>query len=119
MSQWHSGPLQVVWDSAPIHRGQAVREYLRTADLGLRLVNLPGYGPDFNAGEAIRGWVREEATGNLCLGTKPAVQAKVSHFLASLANRQDEVRRRCNQESRRPCEIPSPIPAVRQMHIPP
>ena len=41
----------------------------------LRLVNLPGYSPDFNADEAIWGWAREEATGNLCLGTKAAVQS--------------------------------------------
>ena len=34
------------------------------------LFNLPGYSPDFNADEAVWGWAREEATGNLCLGTK-------------------------------------------------
>ena len=39
-------------------------------ELNLRLVNLPGYSPDFNADEAVWGWAREEATGNLCLGTK-------------------------------------------------
>ena len=33
------GPLSVVWDNAPTHRGEPVREYLRTPDLGLRLVN--------------------------------------------------------------------------------
>ena len=65
----HQGPLNVIWDNAPAHRGEAVREYLRTPGLGLRLVNLPGYSPDFNADEAIWGWAREEATGNLCLGT--------------------------------------------------
>ena len=36
-----------------------------------------------------------EATANLCLGTKPAVQARVSHFFAGLANRKAEVKRRC------------------------
>ena len=61
----HPGPLNVIWDNAPAHRGEAVRGYLRTP--GLRLVNLPGYSPDFNADEAIWGWAREEATGNLCL----------------------------------------------------
>ena len=25
----HPGPLQVIWDNAPAHRGEAVREYLR------------------------------------------------------------------------------------------
>ena len=55
----HSGPLNVIWDNAPAHRGEAMREYLRTPGLGMRLVNLPGYSPDFNADEAIWGWARE------------------------------------------------------------
>ena len=36
---------------------------------------LPGYSPDFNADEAGWGWVREEATGNLFLGSKALVQS--------------------------------------------
>ena len=91
----HPGQLNVVWDNAPAHRGEAVREYLRTPGLGLRLVNLPGYSPDFNADEAIWGWVREEATGNLCLGTKVLVREKVSGFLDGLASRKGKVKRRC------------------------
>ena len=82
-------------DSTSPRRGEAVREYLRTSGFGIRLVNLPGYSPDFNADEAIWGWVREEATGNLCLGTKALVQERVSNFLAELAFRKDEVKRRC------------------------
>ena len=69
-----------------------MREYLRTPGLGLRLVNLPGYSPDFNADEAIWGWAREEATGNLCLGTSAKVQERVGSFLAGLASRKDEVK---------------------------
>ena len=69
----HLGPLRVIWDNAPAHRGEVVRSYLETPGLNLRLMNLPGYSPDFNADEAIWGWAREEATGNLCLGTRAAV----------------------------------------------
>ena len=72
-----------------------MREYLRTPQLELRLVSLPGYSPDFNADEAVWGWAREEATGNLCLGSRAEVQERVGKFLAGLANRKDEVRRRC------------------------
>ena len=89
------GRLNVIWDNAPAHRGEVLREYLRTPDLDLRLVNLPGYSPDFNADEAIWGWAREEATGNLCLGSRAAVQERASSFLSGLAYRKDEVRRRC------------------------
>ena len=91
----HPGLLKDIWDNAPAHRGEAVRECLRTPGLNLRLVNLPGYSPDFNADEAIWGWVRAEATGNLCLGSKVAVKERVGKFLAGLASRKDEVRRRC------------------------
>ena len=35
----HFGSLNVIWDNAPAHRGEALREYLRTPCLELRLVN--------------------------------------------------------------------------------
>ena len=99
----HGGRLNVIWDNAPAHRGPAMRSYLETPGLNLRLVNpvsstgqaLPGYSPDFNADEAVWGWARQEATGNQCLGNKALVQQRVNHFLAGLASRKDEVRRRC------------------------
>ena len=91
----HAGALNVIWDNAPAHRGEAAREFLRIPGLELRLVNLPGYSPDFNGDEAIWGWAREEATGNLCLGTRAAVPEMVGNFLAGLASRKAEVRRRC------------------------
>ena len=105
----HPGPLNVIWDNAPAHRGEALREYLQTPELVLRLVNLPGYSPDFNGDEAIRGWAREEATGNLCLGTRVAVQERVNRFLTGLANRQDEVRRRCRTVLQSRAEALQPV----------
>ena len=76
------------------HRGDALRAYLATPGLNLRLVNLPTYSPDCNADEAIWGWARQEATANLCLGTEAAVQEKVGDFFARLSNRREEVKRR-------------------------
>ena len=111
----HGGRLSVIWDNAPAHRGPAMRSYLETPDLNLRLVNLPCYSPDFNADEAIWGWVRGEATGNLCLGTRAAVQERVGNFLDGLSNRKDEVKRRCRtvlqsraEALRRDC-LPDPL----------
>ncbi len=80
----HYDPLTVIWDNSPAHRGAALRAYLATPDLNLCLVNLPSYSPDFNADEAIRGWVRQEATANLCLGTRAAVREKVGDFFTNL-----------------------------------
>ena len=89
------GRLNVIWDNAPAHRGEAVREWLGKPGVNLRLVNLPGHSPDFNADETIWGWAREEATGNLCLGTKKLVQERVGNFSDGLAGRKEEVKRRC------------------------
>ena len=89
----HGGQLNVIWDNAPAHRGEEMREHLRTRGLNLRLMNLPAYRPNFNADEAV--WIRQEATRNLCLGTKANVQERVGHFLTGLSSRKDEVKRRC------------------------
>ena len=99
----HAEPLIVIWDNSPAHRGDAVRAYLTTPDLKLRLVNpvsstgqaLPSYSPDFNPDEAIWGWARQEATANQCLGTRAAVREKVGGFFTDLTHRREEVKRRC------------------------
>jgi len=88
-------PLVVVWDNGPAHHGEALRDYLSTPGLSLQLVPLPAYSPDFNADEPIWDWVREEVTGNRCLGSKAMVQEKVSQFFRGLVNRAEEVKRRC------------------------
>ena len=38
LKEKHPGPLKVIWDNAPAHRGEALREYLRTPGLELQLV---------------------------------------------------------------------------------
>lgn len=93
----HPEPLVVIWDNGPAHRGEAIRDYLTTPDLKLRLVALPAYSPDFNPDEAIWDWIREEVTANECLGTKAKVQERVNQFFGKLAHRGDEVRRRCRR----------------------
>ena len=82
LEQWQLNAKDLRW-----------REYLRKSGLGV--VNLPGYSPDFNGDEAIWGWAREKATGNRCLGSREAVQERVGGFVAGVASRKHEVRRRC------------------------
>ena len=94
----HAGPLVVIWDNGPAHGGDAVREYLATPGLALRLVRLPAYSPDFNPDEAIWAWAREEVTANTCLGSKAAVQEKMAHFFAGLPARIPEVQSRCRRK---------------------
>ena len=91
----HMEPLIIIWDNGPAHRGPELRSWLTTPNLHVRLVPLPAYSPDFNADEAVWDWVREEATANICFGTKHKVQEAVDAFFTTLACRTDEVTRRC------------------------
>lgn len=91
----HTEPLVIIWDNGPSHRGEEIRTWLATPNLSVRLVALPAYSPDFNADEAIWDWVREEATANICFGTKEKVGQAVDHFFTRIAERTDEAKRRC------------------------
>ena len=56
MGEGREGPSDVIWDNAPVHRGETLQEYVKIPDLNLWLLNLPVYRPDFKAVEAIWGW---------------------------------------------------------------
>jgi transposase len=88
----------VIWDNGPAHRGKAIREYLATPDLQLRLVALPPYSPDFNPDEAIWQWVRAEVTANTCFGSAEKVRERVDVFFAGLVYRVAEVKQGCQRE---------------------
>jgi transposase len=105
----HPEPLIVIWDNAPAHGGDALRAYLATPDLHLRLVRLPGYSPDFNADEAIWGWVREEVTANTCFGTAAQVREHVGRFFRDLPGRTQEVKRRCRTVLQARTEALAPV----------
>jgi transposase len=105
----HAEPLLVIWDNGPAHSGDALRAYLTTPDLRLRLVRLPAYSPDFNPDEAIWGWIREEVTANTCFGTKAKVQQHIGQFFRDIVQRTDEVKRRCRRTLHEQADALAPI----------
>lgn len=105
----HTEPLIIIWDNGPAHGGDAMRAYLTIPNLGLRLVRLPAYSPDFNPDEAIWGWIREEVTANTCFATKANVQQHVGHFFRDIARRTDEVKRRCRRTLQTQADALAPI----------
>ncbi len=118
----HPGPLVVIWDNGPAHGGDAVRAYLATPDLALRVLRLPAYSPDFNPDEAIWAWARAEVTANTCLGTKAQVQEQMAQFFAGLSARTAEVQSRCRRKLQALAEtLPVPAPESHQgtLHVDP
>jgi transposase len=62
-----SGPIVVIWDGAPIHRGHEIKAFLsRGAAKRLHLEQLPGYAPDFNPDEGIWNYLKRVELGNVC-----------------------------------------------------
>lgn len=105
----HAEPLIIIWDNGPAHGGDAIRAYLATPGVRLRLVRLPAYSPDFNPDEAIWGWIREEVTANTCFGTRAKVQAHVGQFFRDIVQRTDEVKRRCRRTLQAQADALAPL----------
>jgi transposase len=64
------GKLLVIWDGAPIHRGQPVKDFLAHGGAQrLQLEPLPGYAPDLNPEEGIWNYLKRVELGNVCCQT--------------------------------------------------
>jgi transposase len=105
----HAEPLIVIWDNGPAHGGDAIRAYLATPDVRLRLVRLPASSPDFTPDEATWGWIREQVTANTCFETKANVQHHVGQFFHGIVHRTDEVKRRCRRAPQEQADALAPI----------
>lgn len=61
------GMLLVLWDGAPIHRGQPVKDFLAAGGAErIRLEALPGYAPDLNPDEGIWRYLKHVELRNVC-----------------------------------------------------
>jgi transposase len=74
--------LIVLWDGAPYHQAQAVREVATT--LGIDLVPLPGYSPDLMPVEALWRWLREDVTYHHCHASAEDLTRRVADFAARI-----------------------------------
>jgi len=81
-AEWPDRKLLVLWDGAPYHRAQAVREAARALDI--RLMPLPGYSPDLMPVEALWRWLREDVTYHHCHASAEDLTRRVAGFEARL-----------------------------------
>jgi transposase len=83
------GNVIVIWDGASIHRGKAVKEFLRTEPARrLRLIRLPAYAPELNPVEGMWRWLKR-AMGNICCENLLALRDELMVALARLRRRHD------------------------------
>ncbi|BAZ22942.1 transposase [Kalymmatonema gypsitolerans NIES-4073] len=70
--------ITLIWDGAPYHRAQLVKEALDV--LQINLEPLPGYSPDFMPVEHLWQWLREDVTYHTCYQSPTELIERVHLF---------------------------------------
>ena len=70
--------IKLIWDGAPYHRAKTV--YQKAGSLGIQLIQLPGYSPDFMPVEELWSWLRRELNDLHCFKDKEQFILHVERF---------------------------------------
>jgi transposase len=82
------GKLLVLWDSAPIHRGQPVKDCpAQGGAQRIRLEQLPGCAPDLNPDEGIWAYLKHVELGNVCCQNLPHLWRQLRQDTARLRHK--------------------------------
>ncbi|HAE84453.1 MAG TPA: hypothetical protein DCK85_13775 [Ktedonobacter sp.] len=85
-----SGPIVVIWDGAPIHRGQEIKAFLkRGAAKRLSLEQLPDYAPDLNPDEGMWNYLKRVDLGNVCCCDLDQLHRKLIQAKERLRHKQE------------------------------
>jgi transposase len=87
------GKLLVIWDGAPIHRGQPVKDFL--AQGGARRIHLehfPGYAPELNPAEGIWTYLKRVELRNVCCDDRPHLRRHLRLATARLRHKRHIIR---------------------------
>ena len=86
------GKLLVIWDGAPIHRSQAVKDFLVSgATRRVRLEQLPGYAPDLNPDEGIWKHLKCVELKNLCCQSLSELRVELRKAKERLRHNRDVI----------------------------
>src|SRR5512142_2998759 len=82
------GKLLVIWDGAPIHRCQAVKDYLAKGGAKrIHLERLPAYAPELNPQEGVWNLLKRVELKNVCSLDVPPGQREVRRAKERLRHR--------------------------------
>ena len=82
------GKLLVIWDGAPIHRCQAVKDYLAKGGAKrIHLERLPAYAPELNPQEGVWNLLKRVELKNVCCLDVRHVQREVQRAKERLRHR--------------------------------
>jgi transposase len=93
------GPLLVIWDKAPIHHSQEIKQFLTTKTAKrLHLEMLPSYAPDLDPDEGIWSYLKGVELKNVCAPNLAVLEGQLRRAARRL-RRKPAVIRACFQEA--------------------
>jgi transposase len=93
LEQHLPGPLFVIWDGAPIHRGRAVQRFLASGHAArVHLEMLPGYAPELNPDEGVWHTLKDKELANLACADLSQLRQELQRAIARLRRRPELIR---------------------------
>jgi transposase len=87
------GKILVIWDGSPIHKGQAVKDFLKAgAAKRLHRERLPGYAPDLNPEEGIWNSLKRVELKNRCCRDLAELQVELRRAKERLRHKRAIIR---------------------------
>lgn len=77
-AEFPNHPMTLIWDGAPYHRSQIVKNAAATLDM--KVEPLPAYSPDFMPVEHLWQWLRSDVTYHTCYERQSDLIEQVSAF---------------------------------------
>jgi transposase len=97
------GKLLVIWDGAPIHRAQVVKDFLAPGGAArIWLERLPAYAPELNPDEGIWNSLKQVELRNLCCHDLAELRLELRLAAARLRHKREVIRgciRQCDYAS--------------------
>jgi transposase len=88
-----AGKLLVIWDGAPIHRSQVIKDFLASgAATRLHLERLPGYAPDLNPDEGIWQYLKHVELRNRCCRSLADLRTEFRLAVSRLRHKREVIR---------------------------
>ena len=82
------GKLLVLWDGAPIHRAQPIRDFLATGGAArVHLEQLPAYAPELNPDEGIWSYLKYVELRNVSCDDLPELRQELRRAVARLRHK--------------------------------
>ena len=87
------GKLLVIWDGAPIHRSQPIKDFLANGGAKrIHLERLPAYAPELNPQEGVWNLLKRRELKNVCCLDIPHVQRELRRAKERLRHRKSVLR---------------------------